>query len=123
MEHEMQQPYTVFVKTDASNRITAINSGEFLNDTSGWIEIDRGYSSRHRHAQRNYLPQKLLTDDGIWRYALVDGKVVQRTEDELDTDRETASPENPVSDSDRLDSLEQQIDMLLKGATGDGEEA
>lgn len=80
------QPYIVYVRTDDADCVTAINSSAFLPDMTGWVQIDRGYSMRHHHAQGNYLPKSLYDDRGICRYKLVDGEVQERTEEEMDAD-------------------------------------
>lgn len=79
-------PYIVYVKTDDANRITAVNSSAFLRDTDGWTKIAEGYGDKHRHAQGNYFDQLIMDDRCIWRYKLVDGKAVERTQEEMDAD-------------------------------------
>lgn len=46
--------YIVYVKTDSSGRITAINSSAFLSETDGWVQIDSGVGDKYHHAQGNY---------------------------------------------------------------------
>ena len=79
-------PYIVYVRIDNMDRIISINSSAFLIDTSGWIEIDRGFSDKYHHAQGNYLPASLYEGRGIPRYKLVDNKPVERTQEEIDAD-------------------------------------
>lgn len=88
MEH---QPYAVLVRTDEQNRIIAINSSAFVDDTSGWVQIDEGDGDRYHHAQGNYLPLPLTDDRGVYRYKLADGHAVERTQAEMDGDY-TARP-------------------------------
>lgn len=38
------------------------------------------------HAQGNYLPGPVTDERGIPRYKLVDGEVVERTQEEMDAD-------------------------------------
>ena len=79
-------PYIVYVRIDNMDRIISINSSAFLTDTSGWIEIDRGFSDKYHHAQGNYLPMSLYEERGIPRYKLVESKPVERTQEEIDAD-------------------------------------
>ena len=79
-------PYIVYVKLDEDNRITAINSSAFLKDTDGWTEIASGYGDQYHHAQGNYFNKPIMDDRGICRYKLYDGKVIERTHDEMDAD-------------------------------------
>lgn len=106
------KPYIVYVKTDDVHRITAVNSSAFLVDTDGWIEIDSGYNVRHHHAQGNYFDKPIMDDRGIYRYKLVDGKPIERTQEEMDADY-AARPAPPPSDKERIAALEEQNTMLI----------
>ena len=87
--------YKVFIKTDPQNRVTAINSDAFLTDIDGWALIDEGDGDRYHHAQGNYLPRPIVTDDGVFRYKLVSGKVVERTAAEIQSDIDAIPPPPP----------------------------
>lgn len=82
----MEELYIVYVRTDNDNRIISVNSSAFLNDPTDWIKIDEGYGDRYYHAQGNYFPYPILTEDGVFRYKLVDGSVVERTPEEMGAD-------------------------------------
>lgn len=126
---EFENPYIVYVKTDSNGYITAVNSSAFLFDTTGWVEIDRGYGDKYHHAQGNYFPEPTLTDGGAYRYKLVDGKPVDCTAEEiayqeaaLNPDPE--QPENPVDLESRVETLEmdstemkEALEMILSGVT------
>lgn len=103
--------YKVYVKTDPQNRITAINSDAFLSDTDGWMQIDSGDGDKFYHAQGNYLPKPLMTDEGVYRYKLVDGKVTERSVKELALDI-AAIPLPPPSAEDRIRALEAKLTAL-----------
>lgn len=80
------ESYIVYVQTDEQYRITDVNSSEFVS--SGWgTQIDRGVGDKYHHAQRHYFDGGVYNDDGIPRYKLEDGKVVERSTDEIDADR------------------------------------
>ena len=79
-------PYIVYVKTDDANRIIAVNSSAFLRDVTGWTEIDSGYGDKYHHAQGNYFEKPIIDDRGIYRYKLVDGQPVERTQEEMDAE-------------------------------------
>ena len=104
------QPYVVYVKIDESNRITAINSSAFLADVTGWTEIDSGYGDKYHHAQGNYLPGLLYDEHGICRYKLVNGKPIERTQDEMDADY--VPPEVKPTDAERISQLESEKKLL-----------
>ena len=96
------KPYIVYVKTDDANRITAVNSSAFLSDVTGWTKIDRGYSQRYHHAQNGYFENPLIDMRGIYRYKLVDGKPVERTQEEMDADY--TPPEVVPTHLDRIEA-------------------
>ena len=97
-EMMMEHPCKVLVRADNAGRITAINSSAFVQDASGWVEIDSGWGDRYRHAQGNYLPMPLRDDRGVCRYRLADGAVMERTPEEMDADYVPPSP--TVSETD-----------------------
>lgn len=98
----MEEPYIVYAKTDAENRITDINSSAFLSSTDGWTEIDSGYGDKYHHAQGNYFDKPIMDDRGIYRYKLVDGKPVERTQEEMDADY--VPPEVKPTQLDRIEA-------------------
>lgn len=103
MEFEMN-PYIVYVKVNSDDYITAINSSEFLPDTTNWVEIDQGYSYSYHHAQGNYFPMSIMTDSGAYRYKLIDGKVVECTKEEIAAQEEANKPEEQPSQLDRVEA-------------------
>lgn len=124
---DYMNPYIVYVKLDERNLITAVNSSAFLSDTTGWTEIDRGYTQRHHHAQGNYFPKPIYDDRGIKRYKAIpfvdapEGEIIarffkdgveylifERTQEEMDADY-AALPPPPPSDKERIKALEDQL--------------
>ena len=103
--------YDVYVKPDESGRITAINSSAFLTDTDGWVKIDHGVSDKFHHAQGNYFPKSIMDERGIYRYKLVDGKPVERTQEEMDADY--TPPEQRPTTEQRVDALETTTDDII----------
>ena len=104
----MEENYIVYVKIDNYYRIININSSAFLTDLTDWIEVDSGYGDKHHHAQGNYFPLPIYTEERIPRYKLVDGIPVERTAEEIAADI-TALPE-PTPTKEEL--LQAQIDAL-----------
>ena len=109
-EIQMEQPYKVLVRVDESGRVVAINSSAFLPDTTGWTEIDSGYGDKYHHAQGNYFDQPLCDERGIYRYKLVDGKPVERTQEEMDADY--VPLEVKPTDAERISQLESEKKLL-----------
>ena len=104
------RPYIVYIKVDESNRVTSINSSAFLADITGWTEIDSGYGDKYHHAQGNYFDKPLCDERGIYRYKLVDGKPVERTQEEMDADY--VPPEVKPTDAERISQLESEKKLL-----------
>ena len=104
------RPYIVYVKVDESNRVTSINSSAFLTDVTGWTEIDSGYGDKYHHAQGNYFRQPIMDDRGIYRYKLVNGRPVERTQEEMDADY--VPPEVKPTDTERILQLESEKKLL-----------
>lgn len=84
----MQTPKSrVYVQTDETGRVLRLE-GEYSlpADLTGWTKIDEGYGDRFALAQSHYL-EKPLYDGAVLRYKLVDGKVVERTTEEIEADK------------------------------------
>lgn len=112
MEEIMQeQPYKVLVRVDAAWRVVEINSDAFITDTGGWTEIDSGCGDRYHHAQGNYLDGPLMDERGVYRYKLVDGKPIERTQEEMDADY--TPPEQRPTTEQRVDALETTTDDII----------
>ena len=111
------EPYTVYVQTDEAGRITAVNSSAFVSADWG-TEIDSGCGDKYHHAQGNYFPQPIYTEDGIPRYKLEDGQAAERTEEEIEADR-AALPEPEPTENEKLRrrvaELENQILTMRLG--------
>lgn len=84
----MQTPKSrVYVQTDSESRVLRLE-GEYSlpADLTGWTKIDEGFGDRFSLAQSHYLA-KPLYDGAVLRYKLVDGKVVERTAEEIEADK------------------------------------
>lgn len=117
--------YTVYLKTNADGYITAVASSAFLTDTTGWVDIARGYGDKYCHAQGNYFPQPLLTNGGAYRYRLVNGIPEECTEAEIEAQENALAPgtlspslENRVEilEADSTD-MKEALEMILTGVT------
>lgn len=84
----MQTPKSrVYVQTDSESRVLRLE-GEYSlpADLTGWTKIDEGNGDKYALAQSHYLA-KPLYDGAVPRYKLVDGKVVERTAEEIKADK------------------------------------
>ena len=110
------EPYHVYVQTDEQGRIIAVNSSAFVSAEWG-TEIDSGFGDRFHHAQGNYFPQSIYTRDGIPRYKLVEGKAQERTEEEIQADRD-AIPEPVIPPTNaELEAENKLLRAQLQAAT------
>ena len=98
--------YTVYVKPNENGYITAVNSSAFLTDTTGWVEIDRGYGDKYHHAQGNYFPEPIYTDGFAYRYKLVNGKAVECTPEEIAQQEEANKPASVPEEPSVWDELD-----------------
>ena len=84
----MQTPKSrVYVLLDSESRVLRLE-GEYSlpADLTGWTKIDEGYGDRYALAQSHYLALPLY-DGAVPRYKLVDGKVVERSTEEIEADK------------------------------------
>ena len=116
----MEQPYKVLVRVDSAGRVAEINSSAFVQDASGWVKIDEGYGDSYHHAQGNYLDGPLMDERGVYRYKLVDGKVVERTQEEMDADYTSRPSPEPTNEELMLEMAadhEYRICLMELGVT------
>ena len=116
--------YIVYVKPNENDYITAVNSSEFLTDTTGWVQIDSGNGDKYHHAQGNYFPLPIITLGGAYRYKLVNGKPVECTQEEIADQEEALKPVPTQSLENRVEVLEtnasetrEALEMILSGVT------
>lgn len=106
--------FRVYIKTDEKGRITDINSNAFIEDLTGWIEIDRGEELKHLHAQNNYLRKPVRNEYGAFNFTYKDGKIEEIPEEEVSAEVEKILGLIPQSAVERLKKLEEAITKLLK---------
>lgn len=99
--------YIVYVKINENGYITAINSSAFLSSFDGWVEIDSGTGDKYYHAQGNYFDKPIYDVRGIMQYKLVDGRPVERMQEEMDADY--IPPVLQPDPMERIAALEEQL--------------
>lgn len=93
----------VYVLPDSDSNITRIDGGYTMpEDLTGWVLIDEGYGDRYNLCQGNYFDKHIMDERGIYRYKLVDGKPVERTQKEMDADY--VEPEIVPTQLDRIEA-------------------
>ena len=101
----------VYIKADSKNRITGINSELFIDDVSGWTEIDSGDGDKFAHAQGNYLPLPLMDENGCYRYKFQNGIISERSAEEMAADM--PAPEYSVSTEQRMTAMENAVEEII----------
>lgn len=99
---EFENIYIVYVKLNDSNYIVSVNSSEFISDLTNWIEIDRGSEYRYHHAQNNYFSNPIVTNNGAYRYKLINNMIVECTKEEIENQEELI----------RLNQFPSQLDII-----------
>lgn len=77
-----EQNYKVYIKTDQSNHIIAIDADWNISDKTDWCCIDEGNGDKYRHAQGNYFDKPIMDMQGCHNYKYVDGTVLETTAEE-----------------------------------------
>lgn len=68
MEEQFEQPIKVYIKINENNEIIEVGSSIFIEDLTGWIEIDSSNGDKYAHAQSQYFDKPLINDDGKYNY-------------------------------------------------------
>lgn len=115
--------YIVYALLNNPTDIVDVNSSAFIVDTTRWTQIDEGVGDKYHHAQGNYFDKTIMTDSGIYRYKLVNGAPIEKTDNEI-ANEEALLPAPAPTDSDRISTLEIEnaelkivIDTMLTGGT------
>jgi hypothetical protein len=107
--------YNVYIKIDSNNVITQvisdIESVMMGVSLDGLIMIDSGEGDKFVHASSNYLEKKLIDSNGKFNYKLVDGKAIERTDDEKETLFPAVTP--APSSEEQIQTNRADIDYIL----------
>lgn len=90
----------VFIKVNNKNCVIDIDSDKFIEDVTGWIQIDEGTTDRHIFPRGNYLSKPLFVQPSVCRYKYMDGVLSERIVEEIQAD--IAKIIAPVSEADLL---------------------
>lgn len=109
--------YKVYIETDINNVIIRIESSlsQDIDFSTGWTQIDEGTGDKYAHAQGNYLDEGLVDSNGKHNYKLIDGKLVELTDDEKATLFPTVSTTQPPTNSDLQSQIFNLTTQLVNG--------
>ena len=107
----------VYIQADTVGRIIRCEGGYTTPaDLTGWIEIDEGTGDKYNLCQSHYFDGGLYTVDGIPRYKWGGSAAVQRTEEELESDRAAIPDPKPSKTVEaRLTALEAEAAQAKAG--------
>lgn len=114
----MQTPKSrVYVLTDSESRVLRLE-GEYSlpADLDGWTLIEEGEPCDRLNLAQSHYADKPLYDGAVLRYKLVDGKLTERTAEEIEADKaKLPKPVTPKTNAE-LESenakLKQQVAAL-----------
>ena len=109
--------YKVYVSLQ-DGYITSINSEIFLSEEEiqTMTEIDKGQGDKYAHAQSQYLEKSLYDELGRYNYKIVEGKVIEVSEDEKP---KVVKPEQQPTEQERINAqLMLQIAQLKAQVNG-----
>lgn len=110
----MKIGHNVYVRLDENNSITQVGSSVFITDFENWICVEENViGDRGAHAQSQYLAKGLTDNQGRYNYKLIDGKVVEISDDEKSIIKTTPQ----ITTEERLNALEAaMLEIVLGGA-------
>ena len=76
MEEIIEQPIKVYIKVNDKNEVVEVGSSIFIEDTTGWIEIDEGFGDKYAHAQSQYFDKPLINENGVYNYKYINNKII-----------------------------------------------
>ncbi|MBO5568401.1 MAG: hypothetical protein J6A79_05650 [Clostridia bacterium] len=104
--------HTIFVRTDAENRILEIRNEKTLEQASfyvggnPWKKLDEGCGWRYSEPE-SYLDSGLINDQGIPLYRVSGRRVVRRTDEEIAADAKAAGLD--ITQEQRIEALEEAL--------------
>lgn len=101
----------VYARPSPDGYITRLDGGYTIGNITtpeNWVLIDEGYGDRYNLCQHNYLDKPLLTDSGVYRYKLMDGKPVECTAEEIAEQEANLPKPQPAPTFEELDAAYQE---------------
>lgn len=68
--------YKVYIKVNSQKEVVEINSEIFIDDLTGWIQVDEGAGDKYAHAQSHYLEKPIFGKNG-YNYKYIHGEIVE----------------------------------------------
>lgn len=100
----------VYIKVDEQGRVLRCEGGyttRNIDNIEEWLLIDEGTGDKYNLCQSNYFDGGLYTEDDICRYKWTGTEAVERSEEELETER--AQQEQVAYPARRVAELKQLL--------------
>ena len=109
---EFEAKSKVYIQVDSDERILRCEGGYTTPvDLAGWQEIDEGNGDHYNLCQSHYFDGGLYTMDGIPRYRWDGTQAVERSEEELEADRDAIPEPEPTTIEARVAALEAEAEQ------------
>ena len=110
-------PHAVYVKINDTGYITAVDSSDFLMNLANWIKVDEGYGDKYHHAQGNYFPKSIHTENGAFRYKMAGGVLEECTAEEIALQGKRNETPAVLKLEDRISMLESRYSEIKNTLT------
>lgn len=110
MDHESPKS-KVYAQLDNRGYITCIDGGYTESNIANhddWVLIGTGSGDRYNLCQNNFLDKPLLTDSGVYRYKLMDGKPMECTAEKIAEQEANLPKPQPTPTFEELDAAYQE---------------
>ena len=93
---------SVYIRTNTSGKVTAVNSSVFIENTEGWLKIDEGIGDKYAHAQGNYFEKPLIDEKGLHNYVWENETIREATKEEKEAELLAMPKPVPSAEADLL---------------------
>lgn len=92
----------VYIKINRAEKVIAVNSEIFIENTEGWLKIDEGKGDKYAHAQGNYFEKPIINENGVHNYVWENGAVREATAEEKEMELSSFPKPTPSAEADLL---------------------
>lgn len=86
-ETDQDTIYSVYIKINKDDYITAIDSNAYITDFSGWIKVAEGRGHEFKDIKKhNNLIRGLRRPNGLWNYKYANGRAIYKPQSMMNRD-------------------------------------
>ena len=108
----MKKVHKIYARADEQNRVIKFFSTVFEKPLDTDILVEEGNEEYHVHVQLKYSALTMLNQ---YKYKVVDGAIVERTQEELAQELEEEQSNNPPSLEQRMSDIEEAVALMAYG--------